>query len=449
MSVFPAHRWSFLMAAALFASACGPASPVVLPARNDEPPKVAPEKPVEVESDPRIAAMLERVAKARGLPIKRPVRGKVLDRDTMLKRVRADVERDTPSEAFRGQGELLAALELVPPAYDFIGGAFELLGGRIAGFYDPDDGTMYLADDLGDEEAEETLAHELAHALADQSFSIGPMVDYAPGESDRLSAVHSFIEGDATSAMLDVMIGSAFNMSEDAVRLTFTASTTLSEVGAKTPRAINASLVAPYTDGFSIIQEMRRRGDWHAVDEVWRAMPQTTEQLLHVDKLLAHEPPLKVPPPALGALEKLGFRVILDDVMGEQSLRIMFEDISTRSIAREAAAGWGGDRFVVAERMEGKKRQVAMALRIRMDTADDAAEVANLFRRKYGKVCREREALGPVVWEPRGRDIALVAGPYERDGATPHAKGTCAEAEAWLAEVWQAAPNEPAAVAVP
>ncbi|MRG94620.1 hypothetical protein [Polyangium spumosum] len=434
------------------ACGCGPSpapSRAPEPARSSQPPPSPPREinldeesqgPPDAESSAAVQVMLERVARARGLPIKRAVPGKVLDRDTMLRRIRETVEEDTPKDALVAQGEFLAALDLVPSDYDFVAGAFALLGGRVAGFYDPDDGAMYLADDLDEAEAAETLAHELAHALADQTFPLAPMVDYAPGKGDRLSAVHSVIEGDATSAMLDVTLGSAFKMTEDAVRLAFVAATAMSDVGQKTPRAITASLVAPYIDGFAFIQALRRRGDWAAVDEVWRAMPETTEQLLHVDKLLAREPAEDVAPPVLGALGRQGYKPLVDDVVGEQGLRILLEDVGSRAEAQRGAAGWGGDRFVVAAREEGEKRLFAVAFRLRMDTVADAAEVAALFERKYGKGCRERDTLGPAAWDARGRDITFVAGPYERNGGKPRARGGCADALAWLGEVWQAAP---------
>jgi hypothetical protein len=266
-------------------------------------------------------------------------------------------------------------------------------------------------------------------------------VKYKPGEGDRSSAVHSFIEGDATSTMLDITLGSAFEMDEDALRVAFVASTLLSEVGAKTPRAINSSLVAPYVDGFACVQALRRRGDWRAVDDIWRTLPETTEQLLHIDKLLAREPAEAISTPSLGVLEKDGYRPVVEDVMGEQGLRILLEDIAVRKVAKEAAAGWGGDKVVVAERLVEGKRQIATAFRLRMDTVVDAAEVATLFERKYGKKCRERDSLGPVAWEIQGRDILLVAGPYERNVTGPRSIGSCAASKAWLTVAWKAAPS--------
>jgi len=240
--------------------------------------------------------------------------------------------------------------------------------------------------------------------------------------------------------MLDVQLGSAFEMTEEAIRLAFVASTLMSEVGAKTPKAINSSLVAPYVDGFACIQALRRRGDWRAVDEVWRNLPETTEQLLHIEKLLAREPAETITNPALGPLEKEGYKIIVDDVMGEQGLRILLEDIATRGTAREGAAGWGGDKAIVAERVVQGKRQVAFAYRLRMDTVLDATEVAAQFDKKYGSKCHDRKELGPVAWELKGRDILLVAGPYERRDGGPVSVGTCALSKAWLSEAWTAAP---------
>jgi hypothetical protein len=393
-----------------------------------------------------VDAMLGRVARARGLPIVRPVQNKVLERDELGRRIREIVEHDTPKEEVAGQGELLAAFELVPADYDYVSGVFALLGSRVAGFYDPEDRTMYLAGDLDEEEANETLAHELAHALADQTFPLAPMTKYVAGDGDRLSAVHAVIEGDATSAMLDVTQGSALDVSDDVIRMAFFASTALSPVGGRTPKALLSSLVAPYVDGFALVQALRRQGGWPAVDAVWKAMPETTEQLLHLDKLRAHEPAIPIPVPALGKLGAKGYKAVIDDALGEQGLRIMLEDWTSRSEARAAAAGWGGDRFVVAtQKASGAadRMEVAVAWHLRMDTARDANEVAAIVERRFGKECQARGALGPLSWRLSGADLVMVAGPYERRGLAATSQGTCAEARAWIDEVLKAAPVTP------
>jgi hypothetical protein len=442
-------RIAALAAVFTLAAACGgvggggvePSPPAAGPRPAPAPsaaaaPSAAPlskEEEADRETRALVAAMLARVAEARGLPVKREVKSRELARPAMLERIRLEVEKDMPMDVVALQGELLASLDLVPPEYDFIAGSYKLIGGQIAGFYTPDDGTMYLADDLGESEAEETLAHELVHALQDQSYALAPMLKYAPGAGDRTSAVHALIEGDATSAMLDVVAGSAFKVSETLLRRMLDISTTLSTAGSETPRVLQASLTAPYADGFALVQQLRRRGGWKAVDAVWRALPETTEQLLHIDKLDAREQPLPVPPVPLDALGT-DFRAILDDVMGEQGLRIMLEEWARPREAERAAAGWGGDRYTVAVRDvpgDAARKEIAVAWHLRMDTAADAAEVAAILGAHFGAKCRVRKGFGPLVWKLKGSALVIAAGPYERQGRTPKATGTCLTATKW------------------
>lgn len=379
-----------------------------------------------------VASMLARVAAARGLPIRGPVTSRTLSREAVAALIRQHVERDVPIEAVVAQGEALALLGLVPAGYDFFEGSLALLSGRIAGFYEPADRTMYLVDDLGDEGAEETLMHELVHALQDQSFSIGPMLKFAPGEGDRLAAAHALIEGDATSAMLDLQLGSAFRLSDDRLRALLKLSSAVSSVAARTPQVLQNALAAPYVDGFALVKALRRRGGYAAVDEVFRRLPDTTEQVLHLDKLDAREPAIDVPAPAAPA-SLPGFQPIFEDVMGEQGLRIVLEEWAPRSAAERAAAGWGGDRYVVLEREDHKSasRELTLAWHLTMDTAKDAAELAAVLAAHFGPGCGERAALGPLAWQAHDKDVVIVAGPYRRSSTHTASSGSCKDAKPW------------------
>jgi hypothetical protein len=389
----------------------------------------------------QVETMIARVAKARGLPVRHKVPLRILDRAAMLKRIRAQAERDLPMDELAYQGEFLNAFGLIPPEYDFVAGMFALIEGQIAGFYVPEDGTMYLVDDLSEAEAEETLAHELVHALQDQTYAIGAMIKFDKGATDRVTAAHALIEGDATSAMLDVSLGSAFAVDESLLRRILAISTAISTAGAATPRVLQSSLTAPYADGFVLVQELRRRGGWKAVDAAYGALPATTEQLLHIDKYDAREPAIPVAVPSIAALGE-GYREVLDDMMGEQGLRIVLEEWAHRTVAKAGAAGWGGDRFVVARRdIAGSpdRRELASAWHITLDTLEDAREVVDLLAARHGSKCVERASTGPLVWKARGRDIVLTAGPYERrakeaKATTPNA---CAVATKWAEAILQ------------
>jgi hypothetical protein len=438
--------------ASLLVVACSPASPVrpvsvTLPVGVDTPPPTAPNATAApnasadaaaVEGRRKVHEMLQRVSRARGLPIAREVESRVLDRAGILARIRAHVDKEIPPDAVENEGELLAALELVPADYDFIEGSYQLIQGRIAGFYEPTDRTMYLVDDLSEEEALETLAHELDHALQDQAFSLAPMIEYTPGEGDRIAAVHSVIEGDAMSAMLDVVASSAFKVSAGALKDMLAVSNALSDTSTATPHVLQSSLSAPYSDGFSFVQRERTTGGWPAVDAALRRPPQSTEQLLHADKYASREPPIAVPVPTFAALGP-GFRKVLDDVNGEQGLRLMLEEWASNAVAERAAAGWGGDRYMVARHDEpGGAHTVAVGFHTVMDTPRDAEELAQVLEKRFGKACRERPLVGPMAWKRRGRDVVVAAGPYERKGTVTRSTGNCSVATAWLAELLRA-----------
>jgi hypothetical protein len=391
---------------------------------------------VEPAATEAVARMLARVAEVRGLPIRGPVTSRTLSRDAVAALIRAHVERDVPLEAVAAQGEALALLGLVPADYDFFEGSLDLLAGRIAGFYEPHDRTMYLVDDLGDDGTEETLMHELVHALQDQSFSLGPMLEFSPGEGDRLAAAHALIEGDATSAMLDLQLGSAFKLTDDRLRALLELTSAASPVAARTPRVLQNALAAPYADGFALVKALRRRGGYAAVDALFRRLPATTEQVLHLDKLDLREPAIDVRAPAAPA-SMPGFQVIFEDTMGEQGLRIVLEEWAPRGAAVSAAAGWGGDRYVVLERRDdaSASRELALAWHLTMDTPKDATELTAVLTAHLGSGCTERPALGPITWQARGREIAIVAGPYRRSAAQTTSSGSCKSAKAWVASL--------------
>ena len=173
------------------------------------------------------------------------------------------------------------------------------------------------------------------------------------------------------------------------------------------------------------------RGAKDAIDAAFRALPVSTEQVLHPEKYAAREPVVQVPTPTIAPLGE-GFEEALVDQNGELALRLMFEEWLPRRAAIEAAAGWGGDRGVVARRRgDDGSVELAFALHTRMDTEPDAVEAVKALELGLGKVCKERSDLGPIRMRSSGRSVVIVAGPYKRVGASYGSAGDCALAERW------------------
>ncbi len=400
-----------------------------------------------------VERMLRRVEAARGLATRKPVPGVRLERSELIARVKAHVSRELPPEAIRDEGLALALFGFVPTQFDYEAAEYRLLEDQLAGYYEPADGTMYLARDLGDEEATATLAHELVHALQDQYWNLELRAKYRAGDGDRSEAVSALAEGDATSAMFDVMITiaapssgrTALDLSDDAF-VSQIRDAMSQGPGASAPHVMRSSLSAPYIYGTLFVNALRRKGGWTAVDRAWEDPPTTSEQILHVDKWLAHEPAIAVTAPTFAALGS-GWRVADEDSEGEVGARIAFEEWMDPAAAAETSDGWGGDRGILLTNSE----QSAFAWRLRYDpgkTKDERAvrayaAIARALDRVLGPAqsseatfaCRERSDRGPMAMARVGTDLVFVLGPARTTTAEWRSTGNCALARKWVREI--------------
>ncbi len=431
-------------------------------ARSADPARPAPAvQDPDSAADMVVARALREVSRLRQLPPKGPVRGKLVSRAEMVAHVRRDMLSEVPPDAMAGQAEMLFALGTVPPDFDYERSLMELMTAQLAGFYEPKDKTMYLSADLAPSERKITLDHELVHALQDQYFGLGSLLEYRDDASDAQSAVHALAEGGATSAMLDAMLAPkgkrATDLPDGAVGIEARGSIELSPAAANVPDILKRSIVSAYVDGIRLVHWARRRGGWAAVDALWAHRPTTTEQLLHPAKLVAHEvgDSIAVPLPDPAGPSK----VLYHDIEGEQSVRLVFEGWMPRGKAAKAASGWDGDRGAVFR--DGHR--IAFAWHLRYDTREAAQRGLEAFARgvlamaradrtghpdavfvgpkaahaavKGGSVCRARRLAGPFAVVRSGRDVAVTAGPYLRNPAGPRSDGACAAALKWARAV--------------
>jgi hypothetical protein len=426
-----------------------PPSAAELPPPTNPGPQAAP----TARQTRLIERMLRRVEAARGLEARKAVPGVRLERSELIARVKEHVSRELPPEAIRNEGLALALFGFVPTQFDYEAAEYQLLEDQLAGYYEPADGTMYLARDLGDDEATATLAHELVHALQDQHWDLELRAKYEAGEGDRSEAVSALAEGDATSAMFDVMIAAAapssgktaIDLSDDAF---------VSQIrdgmsqgpGASAPHVMRSSLSAPYIYGTLFVNRLRRMGGWSAVDRAWDDPPTTSEQILHMDKWLAHEPPISVAAPTFAALGA-GWRAADEDSEGEVGARIAFEEWMDPAAAAETSAGWGGDRGLLVT----KDEQSAFAWRLRYDpgnTKDERAvhayaAIARALDHALGPPqssaatfsCRERGDRGPIAVARAGTDLVFVLGPARTTTTEWKSTGDCALARNWVREI--------------
>jgi hypothetical protein len=137
------------------------------------------------------------------------------------------------------------------------------------------------------------------------------------------------------------------------------------------PAIMRETLLWPYQQGAVFAQTAYMQGGWPSVDALYDNMPESTEQILHPDKLADREPPKDVQlPDTLAADLGSGWSVGMEDTFGEFQMGIWLRETQAPT-PTDAAAGWGGDRVAV---LNGPTDTWAVVLATDWDSAEEAAE---------------------------------------------------------------------------
>ncbi len=429
------------------------ATPAVAGTRAAEPGGTASVREQALQDKLQMA--LAYISEIRNLPAKSAVRGRLMGRAEIERYISAQLDAETPKDVMQATEALLYAFGTVDADFDYRASVIALMSSQLLGFYDPKRKTFFVGGDLAGEEADVTLWHELVHALQDQHYDLTHLGDWQPDLGDSQAAVHALAEGDATSAMLDAMMKprgvTALDLPESLMR----AQSVLGSAALTAPPVLVRSLLAPYVDGLAFANYLRRRGGFAAVDAAWRAPPGSTEQVLHPEKFLSKEAPLPVPlPPAPAHAPELHER--FHDVMGEQTLRLFFEEWLPATTAATAASDWGGDRLSAFG--DDTRKRWAIGWHLRFDSVAAAerafvafarsapltdrgvarppvAEAARSLKQLGDRVCRDRHTQGPLALVRHGRDLGIAAGPFERNAPGVTIDPDCADALHWAAQI--------------
>jgi hypothetical protein len=407
--------------------------------------------PTKRDADVLLAAaddLLRQVSALRGLRVKGAVARGILSRDEIGLKLRAKLDKEyTPSE-IDAEARVLRRLGLLPQSVDYARLLVELLMEQVAGFYDPAARRLYIADWLPLELQRPALAHELAHALQDQHFDLGSFIKPLREDGDRQLARAALVEGEGTALMLEFQAQALRLPLDQLPDLVTQLGESLLRGGGmgqspkfdQAPTFLRETLIFPYFEGLRFIMALRRGATWKRVDEAWRAPPESTEQILHPDRYLAKDAPVKITAKPIAAL--LPGKEIKRDVLGELALRILFRSRLPEPQADAAAAGWGGDRLVAYAGDDGALPVVID--RSIWDTDVDAAEAMTAFRQLFTKITGASPSEGLTArfldpngdaWrvERRGKSLLCIWGaPAARDAAIAD--------EAWRALQVESAP---------
>ena len=355
------------------------------------PSKLTPQEQALLEAAREIG---EKISVIRGLPLRRPIKKGVKDRDQLRQTLVAKLAEEVTDEDIENEALVYKRLGLIAPDLDYKKMFLDLLTEQIAGFYDQEAKELYIMKGIPLSLQRPAMAHELFHGVQDQHFDIlslqGPFT--SKENSDFKLARSALIEGDATVLMIDFTLfesgqlpaGQARSIVDMPFVGNMLANLSFDDYGAlesmvgggdqnldpelaeraeafkqsalnQAPPIVRELLVFPYLGGMRFVAYARKNRAWTDVDAIYADAPVSTEQILHPERYFQRDDPtvLRFDPKA--ALPT-GARPIYDTVFGELQTLLMLkthlateiekpEDASTftRQQLRDAAQGWDGD----------------------------------------------------------------------------------------------------------
>ena len=378
----PARRGGAARQAATPKVPNAPAAPVAPGAPSSPATITAPSNPGFLRAADEVLAQMSEIL---SLPIKQPLKKSLRSKQEIRNYLIREEKEDKDDAQRYADRKALEAFGFIPkdfPLDDFL---LDVLTDQIAGLYDPKAKEFYIADWIAAGEQRDVMAHELTHALEDQSFNIEPWIKAARPNDDAELARDSVSEGTAMAAMVDYVLRDNHMGVRDLPDVTLLLRAgALKEVGkdaklSTAPPYIRDALLFPYLSGTAFSQQfLKAHSGWSDLKTVFQDPPVSTQQIMHPDFYLKHVGPQNVTlPEDWKGIAPPGWKLLEENVLGEFGLDELLKQYVGPERADALSPAWDGDRYAVFE--DAKTKQTPLILLLALETADDAAQFFDAY----------------------------------------------------------------------
>jgi hypothetical protein len=311
----------------------------------------------------QVDGMLASLSRITGWQVKHKVPSEALTRDKFAKLIEESVAESEHDKETRAAELTLKMFGLVPWDFNLAREAADLLEEQTAAFYDFKKKRLFVLEGAPDDaEQRVALAHELAHALADQQFNIRKYLESAKGD-DADTARQSVIEGQASWLSWAYMSERSGGRPEVPAKLL----DELADVGAtgddfpvltQTPLYMRESLTFPYSAGMKFQDAIYREFGTDAFSRVFRDAPLSTQEILHPDAYDDGVMPTQPVIPKALIEDVLGknasLKLLTEGDVGEFDFSAILRQYGNATQGRMAAAHWRGGIYRLYEQKVDK-----------------------------------------------------------------------------------------------
>lgn len=335
----------------------------------------------------QIGPTMQRLAEITGLKAIRKVQADTIDKQRLRKYVEDQMKYELKPEEIRIEELSLKKLGLVPADFNLAKSTVDLMTEQAAAFYDYRKKKLFVLDSpesgpVTQAEEETVIAHELAHALADQHFNLNKYLHRGKTDDSSLARM-AVMEGQATWLMYEMAgerAGQPLSKNPGLVDMMSRGSDTRSDmypVLASTPLYMRASLMFPYMQGLRFQNFVYSKMGQVGFSEVFRNPPANSQQILHPEKYLNSVRSADVTLPLLVAETR--YKAVNQGTIGEFDHSILLEQYQNKDQADSISPHWRGGGFRLYE-AKTNKGETVLAYASVWDDASSARRMFDAYR---------------------------------------------------------------------
>jgi hypothetical protein len=331
-----------------------------------------------------VADAVPRIEQQMGLKYKTPPNVQTRSRDEVAKFVMQQLTSERARKQIEGQQSAYRVLGLSPDTLDLAALLQRLLEEQVIGYYDPSTKVLYVVDGAPQALLQQTVTHELVHALQDQYVRIDS-IQARTDDADAQGAAQAILEGQAVFIQLlaDPNSGPVIRMPGgwDRIRDVIRDGQGGMPVFSSAPRAVREGLLFPYLGGADFV---RRFSDRRPMKELLTDLPTSTRQILNDDAYFTDDKAKRQVPTSLTLPAPSTGEVLYENTFGEFETRLVLDQhLKDEALAKRAAGGLDGDRYAVIRTPQGDAVVWASVWDTSVDAADFMDLMADAARRRY------------------------------------------------------------------